>query len=487
MQPADPNLPPAPGAQDGAGSQRAADAAGGAEHGRHGAAVGHSIGTGARATGRGIRRAASATGRFGRYTAHQARKAADAQGADQSGLNRLIEVAAANAAGDAAVAIALAGTVFFSGATSGARGPVALFLFLTMLPFAIVAPLIGPFLDRFSNGRRWAIGTTFALRAFLCWVLAGAIANNSAWLYPAALGVLVSSKAYGAAKAAAVPRLLPTEITLVKANSRVALAGLVGVAISAPLAGLASLAGPEWDLRYAFLVFVVGTVLAIRLPARVDSNAGETKVTHTKQGKGTKRRRGVPQAVAFALRVNCGPRWLSGFLTMYLAFLLRAEPIPGWEHRTTMLIGVVIGAAGLGNALGIVLASLARKIKPAVTVVGALAADVAVAVVAALFYSLPALVLLGVAAGLTQYLARVSLDSTIQTDVPAHAHASAFARADTTLQFAWVLGGFVGIAMPWWPRFGLGAAAAVLLAWAVFTVVLPRVTRGREATPGVPV
>ena len=76
-----------------------------------------------------------------------------------------------NTAGDAAVAISLAGTLFFQVPTGEARGQVALFLGLTMLPFAIVAPLIGPFLDRFSHGRRWAIGATMAIRAFLCWVL----------------------------------------------------------------------------------------------------------------------------------------------------------------------------------------------------------------------------------------------------------------------------------------------------------------------------
>ena len=81
-----------------------------------------------------------------------------------AGLSRLIELHAFNAAGDAAVAISLAGTLFFQVPTGEARGQVALFLGLTMLPFAIVAPLIGPFLDRFSHGRRWAIGATMALR-----------------------------------------------------------------------------------------------------------------------------------------------------------------------------------------------------------------------------------------------------------------------------------------------------------------------------------
>ncbi|GAB2975191.1 MFS transporter [Nocardioides montaniterrae] len=448
--------------------------------------MGHGLGTGARATGRGLRAVARTTGRFGRYAGMQARRAADAQGAGQSGLNRLLELHSANAAGDAAVTIALAGTVFFAGATSDARGQVALFLGLTMLPFAIVAPLIGPFLDRFNHGRRWAIGTTFAVRAFLCWVLAGAIANESAWFYPAALGVLVSSKAYGVTRASAVPRLLPTEITLVKANGRVALAGLVGAAIGAPLAGLAAIFGPEWVLRYAFVVFAIGTVLAIRLPQRVDSSAGETGVSQVvprSERTGRRTRRGVPPAVAFALRVNCGPRFLSGFLTMYFAFLLRFHPVPGWTHGAALLIALVIGSAGVGNTIGIVVASLAKKIRPAATVVAALLADVAVVIVAAFFYNLPALLVLGVTAGLAQYLAKVSLDSTIQTGVPPEAHASAFARGDTTLQFAWVIGGFVGIVMPMKPHLGLGIAAAVLLAWAVVTVVMPRLDAQPEQPP----
>ena len=92
------------------------------------------------------------------YTLRQARRATHAEGAGDTGLSRLIELHAFNAAGDAAVAISLAGTLFFQVPTDQARGQVALFLGLTMLPFAVVAPLIGPFLDRFSHGRRWAIG-----------------------------------------------------------------------------------------------------------------------------------------------------------------------------------------------------------------------------------------------------------------------------------------------------------------------------------------
>lgn len=423
-------------------------------------------------------------GTAGQYAVSQARRAARAEGAGDSGLSRLIELHAFNAAGDAAVAISLAGTLFFQVPTGEARGQVALFLGLTMLPFAIVAPLIGPFLDRFSHGRRWAVGSTMAIRGFLCWVLATAVITESGWLFPAALGCLVASKAYGVTRAAAVPRLLPPDLTLVKANARVSLAGVVGAGISAPLAIGASTFGPEWSLRYGFVVFVLATIWAIRLPDQVDASQGEgelvltgpmTSTTTTATATTTTTRTGrrprtrIPSTVAFALRANCGPRWLSGFLTMFMAFLLRDNPIGDW--RPEVLLGLVIGAAGLGNTLGIAIGSVLQRLNPALTVALALVADAVVAVVAALFYGLPTLVLLGLTAGLAQSLAKLSLDSTIQRDVPGRIQASAFARSDTTLQLAWVIGGFVGIAMPLIPQLGLGIAGGLLAAWAAYVLL----------------
>jgi MFS family permease len=417
----------------------------------------------------------------------QARRAARAEGAGESGLSRLIELHAFNAAGDAAVAISLAGTLFFQVPTGEARSQVALFLALTMLPFAIVAPLIGPFLDRFSHGRRWAIGATLAVRAFLAWVLATAVATDSSWMFPAALGCLVASKAYAVTRTAAVPRLLPPTVTLVKANGRVSLAGVVGAAVSAPLAVLASLAGPEWSLRYAFVLFVVGTVLAVRLPAQVDSSAGEGTLVLSQAeadlpptASGRIRVR-IPGSVAFALRANCGPRWLSGFLIMFMAFLLREVPFGDLSPEAAM--GIVIGAAGVGSTLGIALAAMLKRVNPRVTVVAALIAGLVMSLVAAAFYGLVTATLLGLTAGLAQSLAKLSLDSTIQGDVPERVRTSALARSDTTLQLAWVIGGFAGIAMPLIPQLGLAVAAGVLAVWLVVVLVVVRPDRTTRRTP----
>ncbi len=428
----------------------------------------------------GVRRAGVATGHGASYTLRQARRASHAEGAGDSGLFRLIELHAFNSAGDAAVAISLAGTLFFQVPTDQARGQVALFLGLTMLPFAIVAPLIGPVLDRYGHGRRWAIGATMALRAFLCWVLAGGVASGSVVVFPAALGVLVSSKAYGVTRAAAVPRLLPEQLTLVKANSRISLAGTAGGLVSAPLAAGAAMLGAQWALRYAFVLFVVGTILAVLLPPRVDSAQGEGRASLL----GRARRSPVPHAVVLALRCNAGLRMLSGFLTMFMAFLLRAKPFPGWEDRPALLLGLVIGAAGLGSTLGVLLGNVLRTVRPEVSVVVALVADAAVTVLVAAFYGLPMAVLLGLTAGLAQSFGKLSLDALIQRDVAERTRASAFARSETLLQLSWVVGGFIGIALPLVPHVGLGVAAGILVAWAAWVLTAARRTpRPAEREP----
>jgi MFS family permease len=434
----------------------------------------------ARATARGIAATGRGLGRFGRYAVTQARRAADAQGADKSGLNRLLEMHAFNTAGDAAVAISLAGSLFFStsdaagGASWGARGHVALFLGLTMVPFAVVAPLLGPLLDRFSHGRRWAIGITMAARAFFCWVLAGALPHQTVMMYPAALLVLVLSKAYGVTRAAATPRLIPRRFTLVKTNGRVSMAGMVGVAVSAPIAGLCSLVGAQWVLRYATVLFVVATVLAIRLPAQVDHSEGEDVMTfRAEDNQPVGRGRGavqVPASVAYALRANCGPKFLSGFLLMFMAFLLQGphHPIPTWN--STLVLGLVAGGAGAGSVLGTVLASLLRRVNPRLILAGVLLAGSAAVLVTAVSANVLTLLVLGLVAGGGAALAKFALDSSIQRDVPPRVQTSAFARSDTTCQLAWVVGGFVGIALTPHQHLGLYVAFAVLAAWALYVL-----------------
>jgi len=403
-------------------------------------------------------------------------------------MARLLEMHAFSTAADAAVAVALAGTLFFQVPTGEARGQVALFLALTMLPFAIVAPLIGPFLDRYRRGRRWAIGGTTAIRGVLSLALVGSVETSSPGLFLSALGILVSSKAYGVTKSSAVPRVLPTGFTLVEGNSRLSLTGTVAAAVSAPIAIALAQIGPQWALRYAFVLFAIATALAVLLPAHVDSSAGEEQVEGSGLGSGrAARRAGVTSLVVAGLRCNAGLRFLSGFLVMYMAFLLRARPFPGWEDRTTILIGLVVGAAGLGNTVGIALAALLRARRPQVIVVVVLLVDAVMVVVAAVAYSLPIAMALGLTVGICQSLGKLSLDALIQDGVPENVRTSVFARAETLVQLSWVVGGFLGIALPLsLPRLSLGIAAALLLGWTAFVVRSLVLLRRQRSAPAPP-
>ncbi len=210
-----------------------------------------------------------------------------ASGAGRTGLAHLIELSAAGGLGDAFVAVALAGTLFFSTSVTQARGRVALALIITMAPFALLAPFIGPLLDKVRDGRKYILVGTMLARGLLCWGMAGAVQHNdSVTLLPAAFGVLLLQKAYGVTRASVTPQLLPTEITLVSANSRCALASLIATSAGVPVAaGLSALAGggssgAGWVLRIGTLLYLVAMVPGIRLPVGLDRPLPEPAVQH---------------------------------------------------------------------------------------------------------------------------------------------------------------------------------------------------------------
>jgi len=189
-------------------------------------------------------------------------QATTADGAGRSGLSSLTYAAMMDYAANAAIAVALANTLFFAAATAESRANVALYLLITVAPFAVVAPVIGPLLDRLQHGRRVAMALSFAGRAFLLIVMAAHVHD---WLlYPAALGFMVLAKSYGVLQAAVIPRVLPPGITLVKTNSRLTAFGLVAAGVSgAVAAGISALTGSPGALLFTAAICVVGVFLCL--------------------------------------------------------------------------------------------------------------------------------------------------------------------------------------------------------------------------------
>ncbi|MDH2430404.1 MFS transporter [Sphaerisporangium sp. TRM90804] len=452
------------------GLSRAGSAAAGA--GRRTARAGRAA---TRKTGSAGRAAATGAARAGRGVGRATRRLTHAQGADRTGLGRLIELTAVHGAGDTLITVALAGTLLFGLPVDQARGQVALYLLITMLPFAVVAPFVGPVLDRFRSGRRYVMAGTLFARGLLCWAMAAAIGPSDAvTLFPAALAVLVLSKAYSVSRAATMPSVLPADISLVTANARVALFSLVAAGVAAPVAvGLTSWLGADWVLRGTMVVFLAAGVGTMRLPRHVDApdielddgaltgersldGSGHTPSAATGSGAGGVREAGgrarrwrtllsLGPVVTEAMWANAAVRVLSGFLLFFLLFLVQEGHLRGGGLSKELTIAVLAGGAGAGGLLGAVVASWIRGRSPQLIVLFAVGLATAAAAVGAVFFGLWAAVVVAAVAGFTQEVGKLALDAIVQREIGEEVRSSTFGVVEALLQIAWVGGGLAGL------------------------------------------
>jgi MFS family permease len=409
-------------------------------------------------------------------------QATTADGAGHSGLSSLTYTAMMDYAASAAIAVALANTLFFAAATAASRANVALYLLITVAPFAVVAPIVGPLLDRLQHGRRVAMALSFAGRAFLLVVMAAHVQD---WLlYPTALGFLVLSKSYGVLRAAVIPRVLPPGITLVKTNSRLTVFGLVAAGVSGALAaGVAALTGSPGALLFTAVICLVGAFLCVRIPSWVEVTEGEVPASlrpaTTNPSGSTRLRQPMGRQVVVALWGNGTIRVLTGFLTLFVAFAVKAQT-EGSPGRQAVLLGIVGAAAGIGSFLGNAVGARTHFDKPDQAVLGCVAAGLTMAVLTALVGGIAIAAVTALVAATSSAVAKVCLDAVIQRDVPEESRASAFGRSETVLQMAWVLGGALGVLLP--PTYWIGfAAVSVLLAAGLTQTALTR--RGASLIP----
>ncbi len=413
-------------------------------------------------------------------------------------LDRLAWVHATSTFGDALVAVALAGTLFFAVPVAAARPRVALYLLLTVAPFAVVAPLLGRLLDGRSGAGRLALAAAMTLRAALA---ALAVARTqSLLLYPLAFGLLVCSRAHGISRTAMVPELLgPDARDLVAVNGRMARVAALGGTAGALLGvGLDRLLGGGAVLWAAALAFTAGGVLALGLPRRrrtdpasgrvprwgsVAHRSGERRGLSTAPGDPMDRRTArlarPPGRVRLARTANATVRAVGGFTLFLLAFELRRQGVG------TAGLGLLLAAVGVGGVVGaFLLPRAARLVREDGLLAGGLLLCGTTAGLLAGRVGVAAAAVGGLAMGGGIAAARLGFESLVQRDVPPAARGTAITRAETTFQLAWVGGAVLPVALPLPTTPALVAAAVVcLVAASVYTTGLLRLGR-RRPTPG---
>jgi hypothetical protein len=370
-----------------------------------------------------------------------------------SPFTRLARTHAFSVGGDSLFAVALAGSIFFSLSPSQSRVKIGLTLLLTIAPFAVAAPFIGPVLDRVRGGRRWMIALTLAFRSILC-VLIVRDLNSVAFFFEAFL-MLVMSKAYLISRAAVVPTAVRSDRELVEANSKLALlSGLAAVVAGGPGLLLLKLGGkahgPQLAVGLAALIFAIGVGFATRLP-RVQV-APEPEGVAEKQEL---RSAGIRLAASAMALLRCAV----GLLVLLVAFAFKNGDLPAWT-----LFGAVIAAqagvlAGAGLAPRLRLAFSEPRI-----IIGSLGATMLGGIVAAVLGGAVGAMLLCFLMGTTSGTAKQSFDALVQRDAPDANRGRSFARFETKFQLAWVLGAAMPLILPMPMIVGyviIGAAMAV--------------------------
>jgi hypothetical protein len=387
------------------------------------------------------------------------------------GFRDLAATQAASTAADTLVAIGLAGTLFFGVPTSEARGNVALYLLLTVAPFAVIGPLLGRVLDRAPVATRGALVIAAIGRAVLAVALVGRL--DSLWLFPAAFGLLVLSRVHGITRNALLPLALDRPTDLVAANARLATIGVAAGAIAAPVGVLAALAGgPAAALGVSAVAALVAATIGRRLP--------EPDAPSRASRGGPAPRLHLPRRVRTAQVATAVVRLINGFLLLLLAFAFREGGAGALDF------GAVLAAAGGGFAVAaLTTPRLERRVREEPMVVAALAVEAGAAFSAGQWFGLPAATGLAFAAGFAWGTAKLSFDGLLQANVPASRRGSAFTRSETVFSLAWVVGAIVPTALPLPVGLGLALAGfAALAAQIVYVGVLLTPPEARRPPPG---
>jgi hypothetical protein len=370
-----------------------------------------------------------------------------------SPFSRLAVTHAFLIAGDTLVTMALAGSLFFSISPSAARGRVALYLLLTMAPFALVAPVFGPSLDRTRGGRKLMVVASGAGRAVACLLMAEDL--EGLLLFPEAFAVLVLAKAYTVAKSALVPGAVTSDEELVEANAKLAvLAVVVGLVAAGPgIIVLKTLDG-SWVLRLASLVFLGGSLAAFRIvpadpPAEPEGQEERAEL----------RSAGIVLAASGMALL----RAIVGFLAFLVAFHFRRSDAPSWWY------GIVLAASLGGTFLGTVVAPrLRRSLQEERILLGSLVTVAVVGLVAARGGGRLWTTALAATVGMAAGAGKLAFDALVQRDAPDASRGRSFARFEARFQLAWVVGAFIPVVIPIPSRLGF-LVIALAAAFAAFS------------------
>src|SRR5262249_54048308 len=138
-------------------------------------------------------------------------------------------------------------------------------------------------------------------------------------------------------------------------------------------------------------------------------------------------------------------RLLSGLLTIYLAFYIEST---AHGLDAALQLGGIVAATGAGNFSGTAIGTKLRMNKPEMLIVLSTVIGAAVCILTAVAFGIMFAIIAMYVSAVANSLSKIALDTLIQRDVVETLRSSAFARSETFLQLAWVVGAAIAVLLP---------------------------------------
>jgi len=342
--------------------------------------------------------------------------------------------------------VALADSFFFDVDPSGARSRVLGFLLISFAPFLLIAPAIGPAIDRVRGGRRLIVQGVAASRIVLQFLMVQ-FADDIV-LFPLVFVSLVLQKTYTVSKSALVPAVVRSETELVEANSKLGvIAGIAGVFAVVPAGVLQVSVGTRATLLYSAALFAVALAMSLALPRELPVDVDTpSAATDDEQSVGLE----LGWVAMLVLRAG------AGFMLFHLAFWFRGQ------DDEKVLMAAAVGLSSLGIMVGNSVAPrLRRSLHEERMLVVALAIPAVVGTVGVLVGGPVFGIAVAIGVNFAAAVGRLSFESIVQRDGPATNRGQAFAQFETRFQLAWVVAAVLPVVLDTPSRAGLGLVAAV--------------------------
>ena len=399
----------------------------------------------------------------------------------------LARIHATSSVGDGMITAALAGSIFFNISPDAARARVAAALIVTVAPFAVITPLLGPAIDRAKGGRRSMMVAVNLGRAVVALLLISHI--KTLFLFPEALAMLVLKSGASIATRAIVPKLVDSDRQLVEANSKLALLSAMGNIGGVAIGGLSNfIIGPGFVASLAMLAFAATAVMSFRLPriaiatepATAQERAELSSIGIALAGSAMGVMRGIVGFVSLllAFELRGGKKGLDlrepGSAAGAAAALARKANIVGNPGAPKWHFGAVLIVAGLGGLVG-------SRVAPALRMrwleerilQGTLIITMLAALFAAWSKGLSGTLALTLAIGMGAAAGKLAFDSLVQRDAPDANYGRSFARFEMRFQIGWVIGALLPTLLHFPERLGYAVIAiAAAMATATYFIGL---------------